>query len=104
MAQTFTARQTAIDVNAALKRKGLERSVNAKRVRAFVRDTMPAYDDGLYTAHLYDARTHERIVNALVARYTGQTAPRAASASIGRPASKPATSKPSKPATVTVPE
>lgn len=85
--QTWTARQTALDVTAALKRKGLDRSINAKRVRAFVRDTMPSYDDGLYTAHLYDARTHERIVSSMVARYT---AGRPASASLGR-ASKAAT-------------
>lgn len=88
MAQTFTARQTALDVVRECKRKGLDRAVNAKRVRAFVRDTVPGYDDGQYTAHLYDARLHDRIVRAMVARYT---AGRPASASLGRPASKAAT-------------
>jgi len=78
---TFTARQTAAEVTKACAKVGLTRSVNAKRVRAFVRDTMPAYDDGEYTAHLYDARTKDRIVKAMVARYT---AGRPASASLGR--------------------
>jgi hypothetical protein len=97
MAQTFTARQTAIDVVKACKARGVERAVNAKRVRAFVRDTVPGYDDGQYTAHLYDARLHERIVKAMVARYT---AGRPASASLGR--STPAQT-PRKPATARKP-
>jgi hypothetical protein len=80
-ATTFTARQTAAEVTKALAKVGLDRAINAKRVRAFVRDTMPAYDDGLYTAHLYDARTKDRIVKAMVARYT---AGRPAAASLGR--------------------
>ena len=90
--QTWTARQTALDVNAALRKAGVDRTINAKRVRAFVRDQYPSYDDGQYTAHLYDARTHERIVAALVKRYT---AGRPASASLGRstPAAKPAARK-----------
>lgn len=95
--QTYTARQTALDVIKACKARGLDRAVNAKRVRAFVRDTVPGYDDGQYTAHLYDARLHERIVRAMVTRYT---AGRPASASLGRPTVKPASKPASKPATV----
>jgi hypothetical protein len=88
-AKTFTARETALDVVASCKRAGLQRAVNAKRVRAFVRDTVPGYDDGAYTAHLYDARLHDRIVRDMTARYTGKTVQRAASASLGRPSAKP---------------
>ena len=87
MAETFTARVTALVVTNALHKVGLDRKVDAKRVRAYVRDTMPAYDDGLYTAHLYSAATRDRIVAGMVRRYT---AGRAASASLGR-ASKSAT-------------
>lgn len=98
MATTYTARQTAQDVQAALAKAGIVRVVNAKRVRAFVRDTMPGWDDGAYTAHLYDARTHERIVRAMLERY-GAKGARAASASLGR-ATTPKTPKtPKTPAT-----
>lgn len=80
-ATTFTARQTAAEVTKVLAKAGLSRSIDAKRVRAFVRDNLDSYDDGVYTAHLYDARTKDRIVKAMVARYT---AGRPASASLGR--------------------
>jgi len=78
---TFTARQTAEVVTKELAKAGLTRAINAKRVRAFVRDNLETYDDGVYTAHLYDARTKDRIVKAMVARYL---AGRPASASLGR--------------------
>jgi len=87
MAETFTARVTALAVTSALRKVGLDRKVDAKRVRAYVRDTMPAYDDGLYTAHLYSAALRDRIVAGMVKRYQ---AGRPASASLGR-ASKVAT-------------
>lgn len=95
--KTWTARETAADVQAVLSKAGVPRTVNAKRVRAFVRDTMPAYDDGLYTAHLYDARTHDRIVRDMTARYVKG---RPASASLGRSTQSKSKSKtPATPAT-----
>jgi hypothetical protein len=87
----FTARQTARAISAKLGR-----DVSDKRVRAWVRDNVPAYDDDHYSAHLYDARLRDRIVAAFVTRSrTGRTV----AAQTGR--SKPATaSKPkSKPKT-----
>lgn len=87
-ATTFTARQTAADVKAALSKRGIARDVDAKRVRAYVRDNVASFDDDGYTAHLYDAKTHTAIVTAMVARYAGTgkapKAQRAAAASSGR--------------------
>jgi hypothetical protein len=99
MGQTWTARATAQDINAALRKAGIARTLDAKRVRAWVRDNVAAYDDDGYTAHLYDARTHAAVVTGIVARYTGKGRPAAASA--GRTSSKV---KPSKPAPATVAE
>jgi len=81
---TYTARQTAREVS-----KRLGREVDAKRVRAWVRDNVDAYDDDGYTAHLYDARLKDRIVAGMVAR--GKAArPVAASTGRAKPAAKPA--------------
>jgi hypothetical protein len=93
MGQTFTARQTARDIVTALGKRGITRDVDAKRVRAWVRDNVDAYDDDGYTAHLYDARTHDRIVSSMVARYSGTrgTDGRANAASVGRGANGKAT-------------
>jgi hypothetical protein len=98
MGATFTV---AREVTAVLHKRGLERDVDAKRVRAWVRDNVDAYDDDGYTAHLYDARLRDRIVSGMVARYVGRTpgtTARAASASAGRsPAKVKATSAPTTP-------
>jgi len=74
--QTYTARQTAREVA-----KRLGRPYSDKRVRAWVRDNVSAYQDDAYTAHLYDARLYQRIVSALVAK---GRAGRATAASVGR--------------------
>ena len=81
--QTFTARQTARAISAKLGRE-----VSDKRVRAWVRDNVPAYDDDGYTPHAYDARLRDRIVAAFVTR---SKAGRTIAAQTGRskPASKP---------------
>jgi hypothetical protein len=88
MGQTFTARQTARAISAKLGR-----DVSDKRVRAWVRDNVPAYDDDGYTPHAYDARLRDRIVAAFTARAkTGRTI----AAQTGRaksPAKSPKTTK-----------
>lgn len=90
MAATQTARDVAKRVS-----KTLGREVNAKRVRAWVRDHIDAYDDDGYTPHQYDARTADRIVAGMTkSAKTG----RAVAASAGR-SPKPKTA--SKPATTT---
>jgi hypothetical protein len=88
MGQTFTARQTARAISAKLGR-----DVSDKRVRAWVRDNVPAYDDDGYTPHAYDARLRDRIVAAFVTR---SKAGRTVAAQTGRaksPAKSPATAK-----------
>lgn len=81
--QTYNAKAVAREVS---KRVG--RTFDAKRVRAWVRDNVPAYDDDGYTAHVYDRKTYDRIVSGMVAKArTG----RATAASEGRGASKAAT-------------
>jgi len=78
---TYNARQTARDVS-----KVLGHAIDAKRVRGWVREHIAAYDDDGYTAHVYNAETHKRIVAGMTAKAaTG----RAKAATIGR-ASKPA--------------
>lgn len=62
MAATFTAKQVARDVSAAIGRQ-----VDAKRVRAWVRANVAAFDDDGYTAHLYDARQRKAIVDGMTA-------------------------------------
>lgn len=82
---TYTPRMVAREVS-----KRIGRDYDAKRVRAWVRDNVPAYDDDGYTAHVYDRRTFDRIVAALVSKArTG----RATAASKGR-ASKAGAPKP----------
>lgn len=76
MATTYTAKAVAREVA-----KRLNRPFDAKRVRAWVRENIAAYDDDGYTAHAYDHATFTRIVSALVAR--GRT-PRTVAASKGR--------------------
>lgn len=81
-AQTYSARMVA-----RLVSKAVGREVSDKRVRAWVRDNVPAFDDDGYTTHAYDARTRDAIVKALTARYSARatgTAGRASSASNGR--------------------
>jgi len=106
-AQTWNARQTAQDINAALRKAGIARSLDAKRVRAWVRDNVDAYDDDGYTAHVYDATTHARIVKGIMARYTASgTVRKARTASDQRGSAatqgrKPA-SAPAKPRSATI--
>lgn len=89
--QTYNAKAVAREVS---KRVG--RTFDAKRVRAWVRENVPAYDDDGYTAHVYDRKTFDRIVKGMTDKArTG----RATAASAGRtPAKTPA--KPRKPASV----
>lgn len=68
MAQTFSAKQTARIIAAKTGRP-----CDAKRVRAWVRDNVAAYDDDGYTSHQYDARLRDRIVAAFVQRAKGTT-------------------------------
>lgn len=88
--QTYNARQTAKDVNAALARKGVSAKVTDKQVRSFVRDNVAAYDDDGYTTHAYSTAQHTSIVAAMVARRSASGArgskveSRATSASKGR--------------------
>ena len=102
-AQTWNARATAKDVNDALRKAGVQRTLDAKRVRQWVRENIEAYDDDGYTAHVYNAQLHRTIVDGIVKRYTasGTTTKartsadqRGSAASSGRtprkPASKPA--------------
>jgi hypothetical protein len=67
MAATVNARAMAARVNAALRKAGSPKQVDAKRVRAWVRDNVAAYDDDGYTAHAYDARTAATIERGMVA-------------------------------------
>lgn len=91
MATTYTARQVAREVS-----KRLGRDVDAKRVRAWVRDNVDAYDDDGYTAHLYDHATYTRIVTAMVAR--GRAArPTAATSGRSGPAKAKAKAKATSP-------
>lgn len=90
--QTFNARTVA-----AIVSKRIGRKVSDKQVRAYVRDTMAAYQDDAYTHHAYTAKQRDAIVNGMVARRrpgaTG-TNGRAAAASSGRtPAKRPTTAK-----------
>jgi hypothetical protein len=85
-AQTFSARAVA-----AIVSKRVGRAVSDKQVRAYVRDTMAAYQDDAYTHHAYSAKQRDAIVNGMVARRrpgaTG-TNGRAAAASSGRTPAK----------------
>lgn len=88
MAQdTLTARMVAREVSKALKR-----DVDAKRVRAWVRDNVPAYDDDGYTAHQYSPALAKTIVAGMVKR---ANAARPSAASKGR-AGAPKAAKASK--------
>jgi hypothetical protein len=91
-AETYSARTVA-----AIVSKRVGRKVSDKQVRAYVRDTMAAYQDDAYTHHAYTAKQRDAIVNGMVARRRpGATATngRAAAASSGRtPAKKPAAAR-----------
>jgi len=76
MAETLTARMVAREVS-----KALGRDVDAKRVRAWVRDNIEAYDDDGYTAHVYTPALARTIVAGMVKR---AKAPRPTAASKGR--------------------
>lgn len=99
-AQTYDARAVAKRVNATLAKRGVSSVIDAKRVRAHVRDTIPAYDDGSYTRHEYSAALAQRIHDALVSKYTGSARTTSASAGRAKPASTKRTTKPAKPASV----
>ena len=89
--QTYTARMVAREVS-----KRLGRDVDAKRVRAWVRDNVDAYDDDGYTAHVYDHATFTRIVTAMVTR--GRAA-RPTAASTGRSGKSKSKTAPTAPKT-----
>lgn len=86
MASTMTARQMARAISAKVGRP-----VDAKRVRAWVRDNVDAYDDDRYTAHAYDARLQRRIMAAFV---TSAKSGRSRAASTGRGTKSGATKHP----------
>lgn len=91
---TYNAKAVAREVS---KRVG--RTFDAKRVRAWVRENIAAYDDDGYTAHVYDRKTFDRIVSGMTAKArTG----RATAASNGRGASKAATTAKARSETRTV--
>jgi len=73
--------------------KAVGRPFDAKRVRGWVRDNVPAFDDDGYTAHVYSRAVYDRIVAGMVARAKGG---RSTAASTGRTAPK-AASKPATP-------
>lgn len=74
--------------------KALGRDVDAKRVRAWVRDNVAAYDDDGYTAHQYSPALARTIVQGMVKR---ANAARPSAASKGRSgATKPATASKAK--------
>lgn len=75
-AATFSARDVA---KAVAKATG--KPVDAKRVRAWVRDHVASFDDEGYTAHVYDASLRARIVKGMT---TAASKPRATAASKGR--------------------
>lgn len=83
MASTSKATENARTVARQVS-KVLGREVNAKRVRAWVRDHVAAFDDDGYTAHVYDARTAAAIVAGMT---KGQTE-RSKAAQTGRRAAK----------------
>jgi len=65
--------------------KAVGRPFDAKRVRGWVRDNVPAFDDDGYTAHVYSKAVYDRIVAGMVARAKGG---RSTAASTGRTAAK----------------
>lgn len=77
-ATMYSARQTAREVS-----KRLGREVSDRRVRAWVREHVEAYDDDGYTTHAYDRRTFDRIVKGMT---DGAKADRSKSAASGRKA------------------
>jgi hypothetical protein len=105
-ATTYTARQTAREVS-----KRLGREVSDKRVRAWVRDNLDAYDDDQYTAHVYSHATYQRIVTAMVAKGRAGRAQAAATGRTGtgtprKPSTprKPASVAPSAPSATVAPD
>jgi hypothetical protein len=75
--------------------KAVGRPFDAKRVRGWVRDNVPAFDDDGYTAHIYSRAVYDRIVAGMVARAKSG---RSTAASTGRTrnvsGSRPRKSKP----------
>lgn len=80
---TFTARKVADEVT-----RKLGKPVNAKRVRQWVRDHLPAFDDEGYTAHNYTPAQRAKIVAGMT---KSAQQPRAKAASQGRAKPKPTT-------------
>lgn len=79
---TYSARKVAEEVSTKLGKP-----VNAKRVRQWVRDHVPAFDDEGYTAHNYTTAQRTSIVNGMT---KAAAQPRAKAASQGRAKPKPA--------------
>ena len=63
----MTAHVSAKDTARAVS-KALGRTIDAKRVRDWVRTNVPAYDDDGYTSHQYDARTFAAIVKGMTSK------------------------------------
>jgi hypothetical protein len=104
MPSTLNARAMAARVNAALHKAGSTKTVDAKRVRAWVRDNVAAYDDEGYTAHAYDARTAASIEKGMVAarvasKATTSRQSRGVAASEGRTSRKAPAKRPTRKAT-----
>lgn len=66
MAATVSAREMARIVS-----KALGRTVNDKRVRAWVRDNIAAYDDEGYTAHAYGPLVQRTILAGMTGKAKG---------------------------------
>lgn len=79
-AQTYKARDVAKAVS-----KATGRPINDKRVRAWVRDNVAAFDDDGYTAHVYSTAQYKAIVKGMT---DGSKAERSKAASAGRTPSK----------------
>jgi len=75
---TVNARQVARDVS-----KALGRTIDAKRVRAWVRDNVAAFDDDGYTTHAYTPALARTIVAGMT---KSRKADRSKSAAEGRKA------------------
>lgn len=80
---TVTARKLAEEVS-----RRLGKPVNAKRVRQWVRDHLPAFDDEGYTAHNYTPAQRAAILKGMT-KAAAQPRSKAATRGRAKPAAKP---------------
>lgn len=85
-AATVNARKVAETVS-----KKLGKPVNQKRVRQWVRDHLPAFDDDGYTQHLYTPAQVTAIVNGMTGAASKPRAKTAAATRAAKPKPTPAT-------------